>query len=134
MTMRADAPAAHAVVVRRKVTAIPAAVLAAALLAACGSTQSQPKVYTSPAAPGYVMPAGQHFQGRGSKTLGTIVVHKLSKLQWASDGVVFQLWDAAQRIKVRTQEHAGTLTLRPGTYKKVEVLAFGNWLITITPG
>jgi hypothetical protein len=80
------------------------------------------------------MPAGQHFQGRGSKTLGTIVVHKLSKLQWASDGVVFQLWDAAQRIKVRTQEHAGTLTLRPGTYKKVEVLAFGNWLITITPG
>jgi len=80
------------------------------------------------------MPAGQHFQGRASKTLGTIVVHKLSKLQWASDSVVFQLWDAAQRIKVRTQEHAGTLTLRPGTYKKVEVLAFGNWLITITPG
>jgi uncharacterized lipoprotein YmbA len=132
--MSAAAPAAHAVLMRRTVAAIPAAVLAAALLAACGSTQSQPKVYTSPAAPSYVMPAGRHFQGRGSKILGTIVVHKPSKLHWASDGVVFQLWDAAQRIKVRTQEHAGTLALRPGTYKKVQVLAFGNWLITISPG
>ncbi|MGD0716360.1 MAG: hypothetical protein ABSB24_19640 [Gaiellaceae bacterium] len=99
-------------------------------------SQSHPqaRVYTSPAAPQVVQPAGRHFQGRNSKNLGTIVVHKRSVLHWASDSVVFQLWDAGQRIKVHTQEHAGKLVVKPGTYKKVSVIAFGNWLITISPG
>lgn len=122
---------------RSLVTGMPIAALAGALLAGCGGARSQPPVYTSPKAPHYTLPAGRHFQGRGSKNLGTIVVHKRSVLHWASDGVVFQLWDdgdAVQRIKVRTQEHVGSLTVRPGTYKKVSVLAFGNWLITISPG
>ncbi len=61
-------------------------------------------------------------------------MHKSSVLTWASDGPIFQLWDAGQRIRVRTQEHAGTLRLQPGTYRKVSVIAFGNWLLTITPG
>ena len=64
-------------------------------------------------------------------------MQKRSVLHWASDGVVFQLWDAGdkpQQIRVRTQEHVGRLTLKPGTYKKVSVLAFGNWLVTISPG
>lgn len=122
---------------RRIAAGMPIAALAGALLAGCGTAHSQPRVYTSPTAPHYTLPAGRHFQGHGSKILGTIVVHKRSVLHWASDGVVFQLWDdgdAVQRIKVRTQEHVGRLTLRPGTYKKVSVIAFGNWLITISPG
>jgi hypothetical protein len=122
---------------RRIAAGMPIAALAGALLAGCGAAHSQPRVYTSPTAPHYALPAGRHFQGHGSKILGTIVVHKRSVLHWASDGVVFQLWDdgdAVQRIKVRTQEHVGRLTLRPGTYKKVSVIAFGNWLITISPG
>ena len=123
---------------RRIVAGMPIAVLAGALLAGCGSTpSSQPAPYTSPTAPHYTLPAGRHFQGRGSKILGTIVVHKRSVLHWASDGVAFQLWDdgdAVQQIKVRTQEHVGKLTLGPGTYEKVSVIAFGNWLITISPG
>jgi hypothetical protein len=122
----------------RVLAGMPIAVLAGALLAGCGgTTKSQPPVYTSPAAPQYAPPAGRRFQGHGSKTLGTIVVRKRSVLRWASDGVVFQLWDdgdVPQRIKVRTQEHAGHLTLKPGTYKKVSVVAFGNWLVTISPG
>jgi hypothetical protein len=119
---------------RHIVAGMPIAALAGALLAGCGAARSQPHVYTSPTAPHYTLPAGRHFQGRGSKTLGTIVVHKRSVLHWASAGVVFQLWDAGQRIKVRTQEHAGHLTLVPGTYRKVSVIAFSNWLITISPG
>jgi hypothetical protein len=120
---------------KRIVAGLPLAALAAALLVGCGGTkQSQPTVYTSPTAPQYVPPAGRQFQGRGSKTLGTIVVHKRSVLHWASDGVLFQLTDAALRIKVQTQKHAGSLTVKPGTYKKVAVVAFGNWLVTISPG
>jgi uncharacterized lipoprotein YmbA len=119
---------------RRIVAGMSVAALAAALLAGCGTKQAQPPTYTSPVAPKYVRPAGQHFQGHGSKTLGTIVVHKGSVLHWASDGVLFQLTDAGRRIKVRTQQHAGHLTLRPGTYKKVSVVAFGNWIVTISPG
>ena len=98
------------------------------------SKSPQARVYTSPAAPPVVQPVGRHFEGRNSKSLGTIVVHKRSVLHWASDGVVFQLWDAGQRIKVHTQEHAGKLVVEPGTYRKVSVIAFGNWLITISPG
>ena len=116
---------------------MPIAVLAGALLAGCGGGHSQLPVYTSPSAPQYAPPPGRHFQGRGSKTIGTIVVHKRSVLHWASDGVVFQLWDdgdVPQRIRVRAQEHVGRLTLKPGTYKRVSVIAFGNWLITISPG
>ncbi len=81
-----------------------------------------------------MQPPGQHFQGSGSKTIGTIVVHRRSQLQWASDSPLFQLWDQGQQIRVRTQEHGGTLTVQPGTYKKVSVIAFGRWVITISPG
>jgi len=120
---------------RRVVTGLSVAALVCALAAGCGGAkQSQPPTYTSPTAPQYVPPAGRHFEGRSSKNLGTIVVHKRSVLHWASAGVVFQLWDAGQRIKVRTQEHAGHLTLAPGTYRKVSVIAFSNWFITISPG
>lgn len=121
---------------RRIVTGLPVAAIVCALVAGCGgATQSQqPPTYTSPKAPHYVRPSGTHFEGRSSKNLGTIVVHKRSVLHWASAGVVFQLWDAGQRIKVRTQEHAGHFTLVPGTYRKVSVIAFSNWLITISPG
>jgi hypothetical protein len=122
---------------RRRAAVMPVAVLAGALLAGCGGGHSKPPVYTSPTAPKYTPPAGRHYQGRGSKKIGTIVVHKRSVLHWASDGVVFQLWDAGdvpQRIRVRTQEHVGRLTLKPGTYTGVSVIAFGNWLITISPG
>lgn len=118
----------------RALAAVSFAVLASALLAGCGGAGAKPPVYTSPAAPKYVRPPGQHFQGRNSKTIGTVVVKKTSVLHWASDSPVFQLWDAGQRIKVRTQEHAGHFTLSPGTYTKVTVIAFGNWLVTISPG
>ena len=118
----------------RIATRLPVAALACVLLAGCGSKQAQAPTYSSPTAPQYVIPAGQQFQGRRSKDLGTIVVHKRSVLHWASAGVVFQLWDAGQRIKVRTQEHVGQLTVAPGTYRKVSVIAFSNWLITISPG
>ena len=123
---------------RRFVAGTALALLAGALTAGCGSTtHATQTVYTSPAAPKYVPTAGRQYQGRGSKTLGTIVVHERSILHWASDGVVFQLWDAGdkpQQIQVRTQEHVGRLTLKPGTYRKVSVIAFGNWLVTISPG
>lgn len=104
-----------------------------ALLAACGGGQAKPKVYTSPQAPQYVLPKGKNYIGKGSKTLGTIVVAKASVLHWATDSVAFQLWDKGQKIRVRTQDHAGTVKLAAGTYEKVSVIAFGNWLITITP-
>ena len=55
-------------------------------------------------------------------------------LSWASDSPVFQLWDAGQRIRVRTQEHGGSFRIAPGTYRKVQVIAFGRWVITISPG
>jgi hypothetical protein len=118
----------------RALLAVPAAAFACVLLAGCGGSAATPTVYTSPPAPKYVRPAGQHFQSSNSKTIGTIVVHKRSVLTWATDGPVFQLWDAGQRIRVRTQDHGGHLKLGPGTYKKVSVIAFGNWLVTITPG
>ncbi|MGZ4335617.1 MAG: hypothetical protein ACXVRJ_15270 [Gaiellaceae bacterium] len=105
----------------------------AALLAACGGGQPKPKVYTSPAAPQYVMPKGKHYLGKNSKTIGTIVVTRPSVLHWSTDSVVFQLWDEGQKIRVHTQEHAGTVSLSPGTYPKVSVIALGNWLITISP-
>ena len=105
----------------------------AALVAACGATRSMQKLYTSPPAPQYVMPKGTHYLGRNSKVLGTIVVKQASVLHWATDSVVFQLWDKGRRIKVRTQDHAGTVKLAAGTYSKVQVIAFGNWLITISP-
>ena len=105
-----------------------------ALLAGCGGgSSSKPPVLTSPKAPQYVLPKGKNYIGKGSKTLGTIVVTKASVLHWASDGVAFQLWDKGQKIRVRTQEHAGTVKLAVGTYEKVSVVAFGNWLITIAP-
>jgi hypothetical protein len=123
---------------RRLHAGMTLALVAGALLAGCGgTTHATQTVYTSPAAPKYIPTAGRHYQGRGSKKLGTIVVQKRSVLHWASDGVVFQLWDAGdkpQQIQVRTQEHVGRLTLKPGTYKRVSVIAFGNWLVTISPG
>jgi hypothetical protein len=112
--------------------ALPLAAAAGLLLSGCGGS-SRPKVYTSPEAPGYVQPKGRTIQGVDSKTIGTIVVRRRSVLHWASDSPVFQLWDAGQHIRVRTQEHAGTVPLAPGRYRKVSVIAFGRWLITISP-
>ncbi len=119
----------------RGIAALSAA-SAAVLLAGCGGGSTSPKTgtFTSPEAPAYVAPAGRQFQGRDSKTIGTIVVSRRSTLRWASDGPLFQLWDTAQRIRVRTQEHAGTVAVAPGTYREVSVIAFGRWLITISPG
>jgi len=105
----------------------------AALLAGCAAKTTKTRVYTSPAAPEYVMPKGRHYLGKDSKTLGTIVVTKPSVLHWSSDSVVFQLWDSRQKIRVHTQDHAGAVALSPGTYRKVSVIAFGHWLITISP-
>lgn len=105
-----------------------------ALAAGCGAAKSTPPpVYTSPAAPQVQLPKGDRYLGKDSKVVGTIVVPKASVLHWASDSPVFQLWDSGQRIKVRTQEHAGSVRLAPGTYRKVQVIAFGRWVITISP-
>jgi hypothetical protein len=105
----------------------------AAVVAGCGGATAKPKVYTSPAAPRYAMPKGKNYVGEDSKTIGTIVVKQTSVLHWSTDSVVFQLWDVGQKIRVRTQEHAGRVTLSPGVYRKVSVIAFGRWLITISP-
>ncbi len=119
---------------RAAAAALAIAAAAAILLSGCGgSGSSHPKVYTSPAAPGYVPQKGRTIQGLNSKTIGTIVVKRRSVLHWASDSPLFQLVDAGQHIRVRTQEHVGTVPLAPGRYRKVSVIAFGRWLITISP-
>ena len=120
----------------RGVAALPLLLVAAislGVLASCGGG-AKAKVYTSPEAPQVQLPKGRQFLGTGSKDIGTVVVRKASVLHWASDSPVFQLWDAGQRIRVRTQDHAGSLKVAAGTYPKLSVIAFGRWVITISPG
>ena len=114
--------------------ALPFAAAAALLLSGCGSSSAKPKVFTSPEAPAYVPQKGRTFKGQNSKTIGTIVVKRRSVLHWASDSPLFQLVDAGQHIRVRTQDHVGSIPVAPGRYRKVSVIAFGRWLITISPG
>ncbi len=105
-------------------------VAAASVAAGCGSTHAT----TKSGNPTYHRPPGQHFQGRSSATIGVVRVRRRSTLTWASDGLLFQLTAARGRIDVRSQSHAGHLTLAPGTYRAVKVVAFGSWIVTISPG
>lgn len=77
--------------------------------------------------------SSRDFSGNGSKNLGTITVDSTSVLRWTNDGDVFIVHDADFNLNASSNAHHGTTVVDPGTYRKVEVGAVGNWTISIEP-
>jgi hypothetical protein len=76
----------------------------------------------------------KHWSGKGSKTLGTVVIARTSVVKWTSTGKLFSLTDKAKKIKkVSGKARSGQSFIAKGTYRVVRVIAKGRWTLTVTP-
>lgn len=75
----------------------------------------------------------QEFSGNGTRNLGTIEVSQDSKLEWTNDGGFFGVLSDDGGISISSEAADGESAVPAGTYNDVEVIAVGDWTITIGP-
>ncbi len=78
----------------------------------------------------------RRFSGNGSKNIGTIKVTDDAVLTFRNPGdeiggSLFIVTDQDFKINVNSQGKRGSSVLEPGTYRKVDVTANGDWTMTI---
>ncbi len=72
------------------------------------------------------------FEGNGSQKLPPLEVKEPSTLKWTDDGGNFNLSTDDGSLDVSSEGESGESYVEPGTYK-IDVIANGNWTITIQP-
>jgi hypothetical protein len=123
---------------RRRATALlVGAALAAAV--ASGAASATTRSGRAPAADTTVtLTHGQKiYRGSGNSRLGTLRLRRTATLKWSHPGGGrFRLLTSASRSRrfplVTTTFRVGSVRLRAGTYRGLEVLTRGGWRITIT--
>jgi hypothetical protein len=122
---------------RRRVTAllVGAAVATAVAPATAGSAARSER---TAAATTVTLSQGQKvYRGSGNRSLGTLRLRRTARLTWRHPpGGRFRLLTSASRNRrfplVTTTFRTGSVRLRAGTYRGLQVLARGGWRITIT--
>ena len=81
---------------------------------------------------------GHSYSGDGTKNLGTLTISQPSTLHWHASEGFFGITGATSQyehsIAISSKASSGESAVEPGTYHEVNVLASGEWSITISPG
>jgi hypothetical protein len=122
---------------RRRVTALllGAAVATAVAPATAGSATRSER---TAAATTVTLSQGQKiYRGSGNRSLGTLRLRRTARLTWRHPtGGRLRLLTSARRNRrfplVTTTFRTGSVRLRAGTYRGLQMLTRGGWRITIT--
>jgi hypothetical protein len=116
---------------RSRIRTIILIVAALALLSLVEGLHSSAGAATRASSPQATAAKVWSFSGKGSKKLGTFRLRRTATLRWRSSGGRFLIADSRGFRLVYTKARNGKLRISRGTYRRLSLIARGNWKVTI---